>query len=100
MAGKTAAEFLRSFARFMDDVTWQPAVGDPVTFKALFQDAGAAPRMGMLMAAEPEIKFETALCPLLSSGDTVTILGTAYKVRDGGDFKDATARQFRVRKAA
>lgn len=103
MAGKTAAEFLRSFERsgFMVDATFTPSgVGAlPVTFKTLFQDAGAAPRMGMLMATEPTITFEAAYCPDLTSGDTVAIGGDSYKLRDGGDFKDATARQFRVRKA-
>lgn len=101
MAGKTAAEFLRSFERsgFMVDATFTPAVGDPVTFKTLFQDAGAAPRMGMVMATEPMITFEAAYCPDLTGGEVVTIGSASYKVRDGGDFKDATARQFRVRKA-
>lgn len=102
MAGKTAAEFLRSFERsgFMVEATWTPAVGAPVTFKTLFQDAGAAPRLGMLMATEPTITFEASYCPALTSGDAVSIGGVGFKVRDGGNFKDATARQFRVRKAA
>jgi hypothetical protein len=101
VAGKSAAEFLRSFERsgFMVDTTWTPVVGDPVTFKALFQDAGAAPRMGMVMASEPTLTFETSYCPTLTNGDTVTVASASYKVRDGGDFKDATARQFRIRKS-
>jgi len=102
MAGKTAAQFLRSFERsgFMVDTTWTPAGGGaPATFKALFQDAQSQVRFGMVTADEPAITFEQAYCPLLTNGDTVTIGGTPYKVRDGGNFKDATARRFRIRKS-
>lgn len=102
MPGKTAAEFLRSFERsgFMVDATWTPAGGgSPVTFKALYQDAQSEVRFGMVTADEPVITFEAAYCPALTNGDTVSIGGVSYKVRDGGNFKDATARRFRVRKA-
>lgn len=111
MAGKTAAEFLRSFERsgFMVDATWTPAAGGvPVTFKALYQDAKSDVRFGMVSADEPVITFEKSYCPLLTNNDTVTfsgesaaaigIDGVSVKVRDGGNFKDATARRFRVRK--
>lgn len=100
MAGKTAAEFLRSFERsgFMVDMTWTPAVGDPVTFKGLFQDAQSEVRFGVVTADEPVITFEQSYCPLLTNGDTVSIAGVSHKVRDGGNFRDATARRFRVRK--
>jgi hypothetical protein len=102
VAGKTAAEFLRSFERsgFMVETTWTPAVGDPVTFKALYQDAQSDVRFGMVTADEPVITFEAGYCPNLSNGDSVSIGGTGYKVRDGGFFKDATARRFRIRKVA
>jgi hypothetical protein len=102
MAGKTAAQFLRSFERsgFMVDMTWTPtAGGSPATFKALYQDAQSEVRFGMVTADEPVITFEQSYCPLLTNGDVVTIDGTDFKVRDGGNFKDATARRFRVRKA-
>lgn len=102
MAGKTAAEFLRSFERsgFMVDTTWTPAGGGaPATFKALFQDAQSEIRFGMVTADEPAITFEQSYCPLLTNGDTVAIGGVDFKVRDGGNFKDATARRFRVRKS-
>lgn len=102
MPGKTAAEFLRSFERsgFMVDATWAPAGGGaPVTFKALYQDAQSDVRFGMVTADEPVITFETSYCPALTNGDTVSIAGVPYKVRDGGNFKDATARRFRVRKS-
>lgn len=102
MAGKTAAEFLRSFERsgFMVDVTWTPAAGLPATFKALFQDEHSEVRFGMVTAQEPVITFENAYCPLLSNGDAINVGGVDYKVRDGGFFKDASARRFRVRKTA
>lgn len=103
MAGKTAAEFLRSFERsgFMVDVMAMPGGGAPVTFKALYQDAESRVRMGgLLMAAEPEITYETSYCPDLTGGDSIIIDGESFRVRDGGDFRDATARRFRVRKAA
>lgn len=112
MPGKTAAEFLRSFERsgFMVDTTWTPAGGGaPATFKALYQDAQSDVRFGMVTADEPVTTFEAAYCPALTNGDTVTysgdraaaigIDGMSFKVRDGGNFKDATARRFRVRKA-
>ena len=104
MAGKTAAQFLRSFERsgFMVDATWtstDSAVA-PITFKALYQDAQSQVRFGMVTADEPVVTFETAYCPLLTNGDQLEIDGVFYKVRDGGNFKDATARQFRVRKVA
>lgn len=102
MPGKTAAEFLRSFERsgFMVDTTWTPAGGGaPATFKALYQDAQSDVRFGMMTAEEPLITFEASYCPALTNGDTVGIGGISYKVRDGGNFKDATARRFRIRKA-
>jgi len=102
MAGKTAAEFLRSFERsgFMVDATWTPSGGgSAVTFQALYQDAQSEVRFGMVTADEPVITFEQSYCPLLTNGDSVSIGGVSFKVRDGGNFKDATARRFRVRKA-
>jgi hypothetical protein len=103
VAGKTAAEFLRSFERsgFMVDATFTPpGVGAvPVTFKCLYQDAESRIRLGAIMAVEPEITFEAAYCPDLTNGDALVIGGATFKVRDGGDFRDATARRFRVRKA-
>jgi hypothetical protein len=99
----SAAEFLQRFDRAgaLVNVTWTPAGGGtPVTFKASFQDAGSAVRFGMVSADEPEILFEASHCPNLTNGDTVTINGTDYRVRDGGNFKDATARRFRVRAEA
>ncbi|MBI3096342.1 MAG: hypothetical protein HYY97_15850 [Rhodocyclales bacterium] len=104
MAGKTAAEFLRSFERsgFMVDVTWTSAgsAAAAVTFKALYQDAQSEVRFGMVTADEPVVTFETAYCPLLTNGDQLEIGGAFFKVRDGGNFKDATARRFRVRKVS
>lgn len=95
----------------MVDTTRTPAGGGAsVTFKALYQDAQSEIRFGMVTADEPLITFEKAYCPALTNGDTVTfsgdkadameISGVSYKVRDGGNFKDATARRFRIRKAA
>lgn len=104
MAGKTAAEFLRSFERsgFMVDVTWTSAGSAvlPATFKALYQNAQSEVRFGMVTADEPVITFETAYCPMLTNGDQLEIGGVFFKVRDGGNFKDATARRFRIREAA
>ena len=102
MAGKTAAQFLRSFERsgFMVDATWTPAGGVAApAFKALYQDAQSEVRFGLVTADEPVITFEQSYCPLLTNGDTVSIGGVDFKVRDGGNFKDATARRFRVRKS-
>lgn len=96
----SAAEFLRRFERagIMVDATWTPAGGGtPVTFKAMMQDADSDIRFGVVQADEPELLFEAAYCPALTNGDTVTIAGTDYRVRDGGNFKDATARRFRIR---
>lgn len=109
MPGKTAAEFLRSFEKFMVDMTWTPAGGGAtVTNRALFQDMQSEVRFGMVTADEPVITFEKVNFPALTNGDTVTfsgdaaaaieINGVSFKVRDGGNFKDATARRFRIRK--
>lgn len=99
-----AADFLRSFERagFMVDMTWTPAGGGatPVTFKGLYQDMQSEVRFGLVTADEPVITFDAAYCPGMTNEDTVTIAGTDYMVRDGGNYKDATARRFRIRELA
>lgn len=91
----------------MVDTTWIPALtnaftddGLSVTFKALYQDAQSDVRFGLVTADEPVITFEAAYCNALTNGDTVVIGEVSYKVRDGGNFKDSTARRFRIRKVA
>lgn len=85
----------------MVDVTHIPASGGASkTFKGLFQDAGVDTRLGMLTASEPLLTFETAYCQDMESDDIVVIGNRTYRVRDGGDFKDATAKRFRIRETA
>ena len=103
MPGISAAAFLRAFERsgFMVDVTWTPpAGGAAVAFKGLMRQTGDAPFAGLVMASEPMLVFETAYCPELTNDDLVSIGGTEYRVRQGGFFRDASARQFELRKAA
>lgn len=102
MAGKSAAEFLAPFlAKWGEDATWTPSDGGAqVAVRVLLTKAESAVRFGMVAADEPEIMFRTDACPALTNDDTVTIAGIDYKVRDGGNFKDATARRFRVRAVA
>lgn len=101
MAGKTAAEFLAPFlSKWGEDAYWTPAGnGSGATVRVLLTNNQSAVRFGMVAANEPEIMFRAGDCPALTNGDDIVIAGETYRVRDGGDFKDATARRFKVRKS-
>ncbi len=83
--------------------SWTPAGGGAgATFEARLMKAGVA-GLPMIGAAEHAIQFATADAPGIAQGDTVTVNGRTYKLRDRDQANcsaDGTLTAYLIREVA
>lgn len=91
-----------SDSELLTAATHMPAGGGAATGFSVLLRRGGGDALSMVGSAEPIIQYEAADAPALTQGDTVTIAGIDYRVRDRAAewcSADGTLIAYRIREA-